>query len=291
MSHKQSQAIKTAGELKLIRDKIRDHLDEKIKRQFLYRKQTFYEFGNKAGRLLARSIKPVRNRTFIPMIRDSMGIRKVKSSDIANCFRQFYAKLYNLPSNSKFATIDAKLKSIAGYLEASGLPIMPPEVVELLEQDLTDEELKEALKLTPEGKPPGPDGFSKQYYVSFLDLLSAHFLKAFNFISKGHEITRDTLRVHISVIPKEGKDPGNCASYQPILLLNLNLKLFTKILATRLIPHIAKLIHSDQVGFLPGREARDNTTRLLNLIHIAHTRKTPTLLIAADAEKAFDRVD
>lgn len=67
--------------------------------------------------------------------------------------------------------------------------------------------------------------------------------------------------------------------------------LFNKILATHLAQHLKQLIHLDQVGFIPCREARDNTTKVLNLLHITYFTKKPCVLIYMDAEKAFDRVN
>lgn len=54
---------------------------------------------------------------------------------------------------------------------------------------------------------------------------------------------------------------------------------------------IPQFVHSDQVEFVPTREARDNTTKAMNLIHAAQTRKIPMLLPSTNAEKAFDRVN
>lgn len=58
----------------------------------------------------------------------------------------------------------------------------------------------------------------------------------------------------------------------------------------RLINLIPQLIHPDQVGFVPTREVRDNTTKAINLIHTTRTQKIPLLLLSTDAEKAFNRV-
>lgn len=71
----------------------------------------------------------------------------------------------------------------------------------------------------------------------------------------------------------------------------MDLKIFTKILSLRLSGRIPQLVHSDQVGFVPTREARDNTTKALNLIYATQKHKIPLLLLSTDAEKAFDRVD
>lgn len=53
--------------------------------------------------------------------------------------------------------------------------------------------------------------------------------------------------------------------------------------------HLPNLIHLDQVGFVPSREARDNTIKVLNLLHVVDTTKTPCVFVSTDAEKAFDR--
>lgn len=92
------------------------------------------------------------------------------------------------------------------------------------------------------------------------------------------------------MIPKEGKDPKQCGSYRPISLLNADLKIFSKIIAMRLQQQLPSLIHQDQVGFVPTREARANTIKVLNSMHIANSTKTPCVFLGTDAEKAFDLV-
>lgn len=121
-------------------------------------------------------------------------------------------------------------------------------------------------------------------------MLSKPLVTALNSIMKGNSFPIDSLRAYISLIPKEGKDLLRCGSYRPIALLNSDLKLFAKILANRLLPHIPNLINKDQAGFVPQREPRDNTIRVLNLVHAARTSRRPLLLLSTDAEKAFDRV-
>lgn len=164
--------------------------------------------------------------------------------------------------------------------------VLSAKVVDSLECDITPDEFLLALKDMPSGKARGPDGFPKLYYTSFANQLSAHFLAAFNFIPQ----TTDTLKAHIAIIPKEGKDPSVCPSYRPISLLNLDLKIFTKILAMRVLPSMLDIVHLDQVGFTPSRVVTDNTSRVLSLLHYACGSSSTTLLISTDIEKAFDRV-
>lgn len=121
--------------------------------------------------------------------------------------------------------------------------------------------------------------------------LSPYFVKLFNTVSPNSPFALELLQAHIAVIPKEGKDPSSCGNYRPISLLNIDLKLFTKILANRIQQHLPHLIHLDQMGFVPTREARDNTTKVLNLLHIINKSQTPCVFLGMDAEKAFDRVN
>lgn len=97
--------------------------------------------------------------------------------------------------------------------------------------------------------------------------------------------------MHILVIPKSGKDPNQCSNYQPISLINIDLKLYAKMIVNRLRPLLSSIFHPDQVGFIPGREARDNTIRTLSLIFRAHSQGDSRCLLSVDAEKAFNGVD
>lgn len=77
--------------------------------------------------------------------------------------------------------------------------------------------------------------------------------------------------------------------YRHISLLNVDVKLYAKVLANRILPLLHKLISLDQVGFISGREARDNTIKAINIHHWLITSK-PGFMLSLDVEKAFDRV-
>lgn len=74
-------------------------------------------------------------------------------------------------------------------------------------------------------------------------------------------------------------------------MLNLDLKLYSKLIANRLQPLMPIIIHNDQVGFIQDRQARDNTLRTISLIAKAQKESIPLGLLSVDAEKAFDRID
>lgn len=88
-----------------------------------------------------------------------------------------------------------------------------------------------------------------------------------NGIGEEEMLREESLRAHITVIPKEGKDITLCSSYRPIALLNTDTKLYAKLLANGLKGLMTEWIHADQTGFVPGREGKDNGVRTLLLLH------------------------
>lgn len=96
---------------------------------------------------------------------------------------------------------------------------------------------------------------------------------AFNSIPTGSPFDKSSLEAHITLLLKPSKDPKDHENYQPISLITTGVKLFAKILSHRIQASLSILIHLEHVGFIPGRENRDNTNKLINLLYWAKNIK------------------
>jgi hypothetical protein len=115
-------------------------------------------------------------------------------------------------------------------------------------------------------------------------------LKFFHKIERDRTLPNSFCEASNQFIPKQDKDTSKKKNYMPISLMNINAKVFNKIMANQLQQPIRKIIHHDQVGFMPGMQGWFNIHNSINEIqHINRSKDKSHLLFQQMQKKPLIR--
>ena len=242
-------------------------------------KMPHIEFNEKDISLYSRLEKiNAENNTIYALIDDSDSLKQ-GTDDILKVVHDFYSNLY---------TNEPECELSQEYFLSKVNVCLTDEDRRLLDSDFTPDEFDKALSKLQNRKSPGSDGLTKEFYDFFWTDIRHHYMSCIEDCEASGEMT---LSQKLGLIRVSYKKNGRVyiKNYRPITLINVDSKILTRTLATRMAKVLHKLIHRNQTC-VPGRCICNNTHIIQDLIDVINMEGIGAALILLDQEKAFDRM-
>jgi hypothetical protein len=153
------------------------------------------------------------------------------------------------------------------FLDRHHVPKLNQDQINGLNSPISPKEIEAVIKSFPTKKSPGPDGFRAEFFQTFKEDLIPVLLKLFHKIETEGTLPNSFYEATTTLIPKPHNDLIKIENFRPIPLMNIDAKIFNKILAHRIQEHIKMIIHHDQVDFIPGMQGWFNIWKSINVIH------------------------
>ena len=217
----------------------------------------------------------------IKCFKNESGQLVYSDSDILKVCHRFYSRLYC--QETKYSCCSPSLRW--EYLQNIPCNRIDSLNSRILSTELTLDELYNSLKSMSSDKSPGEDGLTVEFYRTFWPSIRLLVFGSVRYAFTLGRMSISQRRGIVRLIPKPGRDAQIVSNWRPITLLNVDYKLVTKSLCTRLSLMLPNLINHDQRGFMKGRYIGDNIMDLYACIKEAQLLKDQaSALILLDIE-------
>ncbi|KAI0510194.1 hypothetical protein KFK09_010794 [Dendrobium nobile] len=137
----------------------------------------------------------------------------------------------------------------------------------------------------------GPDGFTIKFFVNTWHITKVDIIEAVNEFFSGKPYIKFFSSTNIVLIPK--KDLTNdWNDFRPISLCSFFNKLVSKIISSRLVNILPRIISHNQTGFVKGRSILDNILLTQEIAHDINVKsKGGNIIFKLDITKAYDNLN
>ena len=239
-----------------------------------------YEMNEPNIAFYAKLEKRSQTRNTINELQDQDGSLKTSNEDLLSIAEKYYRELFT-PSTTDKVRQTQLLRNIVKRIKSTDR--------QNLDAPITKKELLDAVFQLHSKKSPGPDGIPAEFYQSFWHLMDDMYLEYINAAKRSSfSIYKNTSVT--TIIYKHKGQTYVLGNYRPISLINVDLKILSKVLTNRLKPVLPSIIHESQTNVY-GRRIDYTIHMLRDLVDFTENNDGEAAFIFLDQEKAFDRVD
>jgi len=160
---------------------------------------------------------------------------------------------------------------------------------DVIDMPITAEELQTVVHRETGKKALGHDGIGMELFKNNWSIIKDDMLIMFNQMYSTGNIGEQQKHGIVVFIPKTTA-PKTPADYRPITLLNTDYKILGRIVASRLRPILAELLHPSQHGGVQGGGIFDAVATVRDAIAYAEKTQTRLCVLSLDFTEAFDRI-
>ena len=211
---------------------------------------------------------------------DQNGLIVEQPNQILDEIRTFYDNLY---TSRQYVDLS--------YLDKLEIPQLPEQIKMELDSPISICEIADAIKQMNNNKCPGLDGLPVDFYKVFWPKLKSILPSVYEEVVQSGMFHFSARQSVISLLEKTGKNPLYLNSWRPLSLLNVDNKIYGKVLANRLQKGLEVLVHSSQTGFIKGRHLSENILRILKVVQHSNDSAENNFLVSFDFRKAFDYLE
>lgn len=154
---------------------------------------------------------------------------------------------------------------------------------------ISETEVRTCLFSMAQGKAPGPDGYTSEFYKNYWIVVAPLVMQAIHSFFNLGLMRQGWGSTSLVFIPKKPQ-PIKMNEFRPIALCNVLYKLLAKLLANKLRPTLTEIIDPSQSAFLPKKSIQDNILVAQELAHSINFGRKKHMLLKVDMDKAFDKI-
>ncbi len=251
-------------------------------------KEARYKFNIGIQEMLRNSKNPRDFYKAVALFRNKGNTQKVKCEVNLETFEEFFKNVFKKDEISQIP--NSRMEQVLG--KADPIPPDLEDTIYDIERDFRIFELDKAISELASNKAPGSDGIPNEVWKALPDVIRNQVLMYINAMFNTQSYPNNWSEIIICPIYKKG-NPALPANYRPISLANTILKLFTKMISSRLQIWSIKnnIISEFQAAYKKRTGCRDHVFTLYTTIQYNIERGNKVYALFVDMSQAFDTVN